>query len=76
MEVHHLIPLEYQSDFTYKLDTRANLVPLCPLCHKQIHYGRMQEKKPILIQLYNERKEALKESGLDITLEQLIQYYE
>lgn len=76
MEAHHLIPLEYQSDFTYKLDTRANLVPLCPLCHKQIHYGRMQEKMPILIQLYNERKEALKESGLDITLEQLIQYYE
>lgn len=76
MEVHHLIPLEWQSEFTYKLDTRANLVPLCPLCHKLIHYGRIEDKRPILTRLYNERKEALKKSGLDITLETLIQYYE
>lgn len=76
MEVHHLIPLEWQSEFEFKLDTRANLVPLCPLCHKLIHYGRMEDKKPILTRLYNERREALKESGLDITLDELIRFYE
>ncbi len=76
MEVHHLIPLEWQSEFTYKLDTRANLVPLCPLCHKLIHYGRLEDKRPILTRLYNERKDALKESGLDITLDELIRFYE
>lgn len=75
MEVHHLIPLEQQGKFEYKLDTKANLVPLCPLCHKLIHYGRMEDKKPILTRLYNERKEALKKSGLDITPENLNQYY-
>ena len=76
MEVHHLIPLEWQSEFTYKLDTLANLIPICPLCHKLIHYGRMDEKKSILTQLYNERKDALKESHLNITLEQLLKFYE
>lgn len=76
MEVHHLIPLEWQSEFTYKLDTRANLIPLCPLCHKLIHYGRLEDKKPILARLYNERRDALKESGLDITLDELVRFYE
>lgn len=76
MEVHHLIPLEWQSQFSYKLDTRANLVPLCPLCHKLIHYGRIEDKKPILTRLYSERKKALWESGLKIKLEELIRFYE
>lgn len=76
MEVHHLIPLEWQSEFPYKLDTRANLVPLCPLCHKLIHYGRMEDKRPILSRLYTERKEALSESGLEITLDELLRLYE
>lgn len=76
MEVHHLIPLEWQGNFSYKLDTRANLVPLCPLCHKLIHYGRMDDVSPILTGLYNERKEALRESGLDITLNELLSFYE
>lgn len=76
MEVHHLIPLEWQGEFEYKLDTSANLVPLCPLCHKLIHYGRIEEKQPILTRLYHERKEALHESGLEITLEELIKLYE
>jgi len=76
MEVHHLIPLEWQNEFTYKLDTRANLIPLCPLCHKLIHYGRIEDKKPILARLYNERRDALRESGLDISLDELIRFYE
>lgn len=76
MEVHHLIPLEWQSEFLYKLDTRANLVPLCPVCHKLIHYGRREDVNPILTRLYEERKELLKESGLEISLEELLRFYE
>lgn len=76
MEVHHLIPLEWQSEFSNKLDTRANLVPLCPLCHKRIHYGCAEEVTPILTRLYEERKEPLKESGLEISLEALLRLYE
>lgn len=76
MEVHHLIPLERQNLFSYKLDTLANLVPLCPLCHRQIHYGRIEDKTPVLIALYEQKKDALKQSGLAVTLDDLIGFYE
>lgn len=75
MEVHHLIPLEWQSEFENKLDTRANLVPLCPLCHKLIHHGRIEDISPIITLLYEERRDALKESGLELSLEKLIKFY-
>ena len=76
MEAHHLIPLGLQASFENKLDTKANLVSLCPLCHRQIHYGRPEEVAPLLARLYEARAERLKESGLSITLEQLLRFYE
>ena len=75
MEVHHLIPLEQQENFKYKLDTKANLIPMCPLCHKHIHYGRIQDVEPIIKKLYQEREDVLKQSGLEITFEELINFY-
>ena len=75
MEVHHLIPLEYQHKFKYKLDTKANLIPVCPLCHKQLHYGRIEDKTPVLTQFYNLRYELLQQSGLRVSLEELIDFY-
>jgi len=76
MEVHHLIPLERQYAFENKLDTKANLVPVCPLCHKLIHYGRYCDKKAIIARLFEERKDNLKASGLEITLEKILSFYE
>ena len=76
MEVHHLIPLERQSEFGNKLDTKANLIPVCPLCHKLIHYGRYADKKPIISHLFEEREDVLKKSGLAITLKRLLSFYE
>lgn len=75
MEVHHLIPLEQQRRFTYKLDTRANLVPVCPLCHRRLHYGCREDVDQMLTQLYRERHDLLELSGLPVTLEQLKSYY-
>lgn len=75
MEVHHLIPLEQQSHFENKLDTKANLVPVCPLCHRLLHYGCKVEIDKLLTELYNERQEVLKQSGLDIALDELKSYY-
>ena len=52
-----------------------DVVSLCSHCHNLLHYGRFEDKKPILEKLYNERKQALKECGIDITWEQLESYY-
>lgn len=76
MEVHHLIPLEQQSIFANKLDTKANLIALCPLCHRLLHYGQVEQKKPILRKLFQKRQAPLKQSGLKITLEKLMKFYE
>ena len=76
LEVHHLIPLERQNEFENKLDTKANLVSICPLCHKKIHYGRIEDIKPIIKKLFEEREEHLKTSGIEISFEKLLTYYE
>lgn len=66
MEAHHLIPIKFQDDFQYSLDVYANLVSLCPICHRLLHYGIDSEKKDILLFLYGEREKRLYESGIEI----------
>ena len=75
MEVHHLIPLEFQYKYEYKLDAKANLIPVCPLCHKRLHYGRIEDITPVLTQFYNLRHDILQQSGLSISLEDLVEFY-
>lgn len=75
MEAHHLIPLNQQYRFKKKLDCKANIVPLCPNCHSRFHHGGIDEIKPVLKHLYDERKETLKKSGLDISFDDLLACY-
>ncbi len=75
MEVHHLIPLKHQGAFENKLDTKANLVPLCPLCHRRIHYGTPEDVSAMLERLYKEHSELLAQSGIPVSLEELVLYY-
>lgn len=77
-EPHHLIPISKYRDFDYKqvsLDTMENIVSLCSHCHNLLHYGKLKEKMPVLEKLYNERKDALAQVGLVISLEELTKYY-
>ncbi len=75
-EPHHLIPMSKYKDFPDgRVDTMENIVSLCSHCHNLLHYGRFEDKKPILKKLYDERIAALKKCGLDLTLEQLYSYY-
>lgn len=74
-EPHHLIPISRYRDFEYSVDVMENIVSLCSHCHNLLHYGQFEDKVPLLTKLYNERKDALKECGLDLTLAQLKLYY-
>lgn len=72
---HHLIPMKFQEFFDYSIDTEANVVSLCVVCHKILHFGKFEDKVDILNVLYEKRKEKLKLSGIDINLDKLISIY-
>lgn len=72
-EPHHLIPMEFSDDFDCSLDVEENVVSLCSHCHNLIHYGKDADK--LIKALYYNRKDNLANVGLDITEEQLIEYY-
>ena len=74
MEAHHLIPMASQDRFENSLDIDANIVCLCPNCHRQLHYGKNIQKE--LKTLYDARKELLKKSGINISFDDLLKYYE
>ena len=75
-ESHHLIPINCQDRFEYSLDVEENIVSICSTCHNCIYYGINSERIILLERLYNERKELLKNVGLNITFEDLKKYYE
>ena len=75
VEGHHLIPLKQWDNFLFSLDVEANIVVLCPHCHRLLHYGDKEEIKPILEQLFIQRKNLLASKGIHLTLEQLYAFY-
>ena len=75
VEAHHLIPMQYQEQFDISLDIHANIVSICLVCHKKIHFGMFEDKKEILEKLFNSRRERLIKSGINISLDELYSYY-
>lgn len=73
MAAHHLIPLSTQDYFDFSLDIDANIVCLCPNCHRKLHYGNNITRD--LIKLYEDRINYLRLSGIDISFDELIQLY-
>ena len=72
-EPHHIVPMSKQDFFEISLDVEENIISLCCNCHKQIHLGHGFEE--MLTKIYTERIELLKKVGIDISLENLINFY-
>lgn len=75
VEAHHLVPVAKSPDFDVSLDVEPNIVVLCPNCHRAIHYAESQYKIELLTRFYNERINELRQCGIDLSLEQLFNYY-
>ncbi len=67
MEGHHAIPMKYQDKFEHSLDVYANVVCLCPICHRLLHYGIDSEKQKVVNKIYYDRVNRLASSGLKIS---------
>ena len=74
-EPHHLIPISRYKEFYHRVDIEENIVSLCSHCHNLLHYGQMEDKEEVLRKLYNERIDMLRQKGLDLSFEQLKDYY-
>lgn len=72
MEGHHAIPVSKQEKFAFSLDVYANVVCLCPFCHRKLHYGVDSDKEAMLDKLYFNRRERLLHSGFDINKDDFV----
>lgn len=64
VEGHHIIPLSLQNEFECNLDCYANIIALCPNCHRMLHYGRKNDRKDKLKAIYDDRYERFESSGI------------
>lgn len=74
-EGHHLIPISEQKNYNFSLDVHANIVSVCPNCHRILHHGIKEQKAHLLEFLLNERQERLEKCGIFINLENLLEIY-
>jgi len=76
VEAHHLIPLRAQGDFgDCSLDHEANIICLCPNCHRLMHHAVSLQKGPPLNRLFEMRKRDLERAGISLENEVLVEYY-
>lgn len=75
VEAHHLIPLALHSEFNYCLDVPANIIALCPNCHRMLHSGIKENINEALKLLHEGRKRRLESVGINATLDELQYIY-
>ena len=72
MEGHHAIPMRLQESFDNSLDIYANIVCLCPICHRKIHYGMKCDRIDMINRIYDNRAERLANSGIQLDRQEFI----
>lgn len=72
LEGHHLIPISRQDDFAKSLDVYANIIGLCPNCHRQLHFGRKDEVRDILKGIYDLRADRFANSGINVSKDEFL----
>jgi 5-methylcytosine-specific restriction protein A len=61
--------------FEFDIDVPENILCLCPNCHKEIHLAEDNQKREILQQAFNLKKDALPKRGISIDFEALCAFY-
>ncbi|MEY9975687.1 MrcB family domain-containing protein [Lysinibacillus sp. RC79] len=75
-EAHHFIGISHHKKFPeVDLDRAANIVCLCPTCHRKIHHGVDEVRLPMIEALYQKIKKRLEKVGIEVTMPQLKEFY-
>lgn len=76
VECHHLIPMKFQDDFESSIDIFTNIISLCPVCHRKLHFANFEDKKDMLLDLFSKRKARLAKVEIKVMTEKLMEYYQ
>lgn len=75
VEAHHLIPMEFQGEFSFSIDVPENIISLCPTCHRAFHNSVANYKENLISKFYDKRSNLLKERKIELAKEKLFKYY-
>lgn len=67
MEGHHALPMNTQEHFEVSLDVYANIICLCPICHRRIHHGIKQDRIDMAKRIYDARVPRLVNCGIKLS---------
>ena len=62
-----IIPLKFQEKCNNSIDVYANIVCLCPVCHRLLHHGLINERTYVAEKLFDSRNTRLIASGIDLS---------
>lgn len=75
-EAHHFVGISHYKKFPdVDLDRAANIVCLCPTCHRKIHNAVDEVRLPMIEALYYKIKDRLEQVGIEVTMTQLKEFY-
>lgn len=75
VEAHHIIPISTQALFEYSIDCVPNIACLCPVCHRQIHYGYTTERTELLEVLWNKQYREIEKAGIELKFREVVEMY-
>lgn len=76
VEAHHFVGIaQYEKFPEVDLDRTANIVSLCPSCHRKIHHGVDEVRLPMIQKLFEKIKGRLEKVGIEVTMTQLKEFY-
>jgi len=76
VEAHHFVGIaQYEKFPEVDLDRTANIVSLCPTCHRKIHHGMDEVRLPMIEKLFEKIKGRLEKVGIEVTMTQLKEFY-
>lgn len=73
MEGHHALPMKRQGEFDVSLDVYANIICLCPICHRRIHYGVKQDRIEMAKRIYADRSLRLMKCGIKLSENEFVE---
>lgn len=76
VEAHHLVPMAVQDYYRYTLDFTANVITLCPNCHRLVHIAGYRERAAAVSKLFGEREKIYRQYGIEVSQKLLLSFYE